>query len=487
VGRLIGIDLGTACTVMAVATPTGGVSVISNAAGRRKTQSVVAFTGTVPAVGDQRGHRRPSCMVHCVKAMLGDPYRRFRLPRSSCARPEEVAAILLARMKPDAERVLGATVTDVVLTVPASFDVRARRAMQDAGHIAGFRVRHVLNEPTAAALAYRPHLPVGSSALVFALGGGAFDVSLMRVAADGLEVRATAGDRQLGGWDWDNVLMRLVQDRLTALGGPDLLATDQGEAHLRVRSRAAKHRLSSALRTDVVLRHGAGMWQIPVTRVEFEAATAGLLARTRALVERLLAGIRSPVTGIDRVLLVGGPTRMPAVGRMLRLLLGLPLDHTIDPEEVVALGAALHQRAVRIREVASHGLGVLARDPQTGALRNVTVVPAGAALPAMERAVLTTGEDGQERVVVDVTQGDGAEPAAVRTVHREVLTLPARHPAGARIEIRCGYDDGQVPRIDVRELTTDTHLGRFVVRSAGSMSKADVRAASRRVAGLRWQ
>jgi molecular chaperone DnaK len=418
--------------------------------------------------------------------MLGEPHRRLAFGRAASVRPEEVCAFLIARARADAERALDGPITDAVLTVPASFDFAARRAMRDAGRIAGLHVPHVLNEPTAAALAYRDRLPIDCMVLVFGLGGGAFDASMVRLGSDCLEVRATLSSRELGGWDWDNLLMRLVQDRLTSAGGPDMLAQDAAEARLRARVRAAKHRLSSARQTEVVLRQGPATWRIPVSRSDFESATARPLGCTRTLVERVLTASRIGVTEIDRVLLVGGATRMVAVSRMLRLLLGRPLEQSIDPEEAVALGAARYDRALRIREVASHGLGVLARSTRTGSLRNVTIVPSGSVLPATDTAVLTTGEDEQDRVVIDVTLGDGAEPERVRTVHREVLVFSSRRPAGTRLEVRCGYDAVETPWIDVREVAVDGPIGQFVVRGRDAMTELELTAAIRRMSDWQW-
>lgn len=487
-GRSIGIDLGTASTVTAAVSPTGSAQVIETATGRRKIPSVVSYTEPdTLAVGREPVDPGAGCVIRHVKGMLGEPHRRLPFGRAISVRPEEICALLIARVTADAERALDAPITEAVLTVPASFDFAARQAMRDAGRIAGLRVPYVLNEPTAAALAYRDRLPVDCTVLVFGLGGGAFDASLVRLGSDCLEVRATLSSRELGGWDWDNLLMRLVQDRLTSAGGPDMLAHDAVEARLRARVRAAKHRLSSAQQTEVVLRHGAAAWRIPVSRSDFESVTARPLGRTRTLVERVLTASRIGVPDIDRVLLVGGATRMTAIPRMLRLLLGRPLERSIDPEEVVALGAAQYDRALRIREVASHGLGVLARSTRTGSLRNVTIVPSGSALPATDTVVLTTGEDEQDRVVVDVTLGDDAEPDAVRTVHRELVVFSSRRPAGTRLTVRCGYDAAETPWADVREAAADGPIGRFAVHGRDAMTEPELTAAIGRMADWQWR
>lgn len=475
-GPFVGIDLGTTCTVVASADPTGTASVVGDAAGRRRTPSVVTFEDAAAVVG-RPGAAGAEREVRSVKTMLGDPRRRLS---AACGyvRPEEVSALLLARTTADAERVLGTAVTDAVLTVPASFDFLARRAVRDSAAIAGLSVRHILTEPAAAALAYRRRLPVGEHVLVFGLGGGVAEASVLHVGEDRVEARSTAGDRHLGGWEWDNLTMLLVQERLTTIGGPDLLTGDEDQ--VRSRTRAAKHRLSTALHTDVVLRRGDGVWRIPLSRADFEAATRRPLARTRALVEDVLAASRVPPAEIARVLVVGGATRMPAVFRMLREF-GVSQERSVVPEDAVALGAALYDQDLPVQEVASHGLGVLVRAGPGGTLQNMTILPAGTPLPATRSAVLATGEDGRERVVLEVTLGDGTEPGAVRSVHREVVTLAPERP-GARIEVRCGYDDAEVPRVEVWEVSANRLLSRFVVESEGAMSTTDLCDATRRVA-----
>jgi molecular chaperone DnaK len=257
-----------------------------------------------------------------------------------------------------------------VLTVPACFDAPARRAVLQAGRIAGIAVSRVLNEPTAAARAYQHHVPVGATALVFALGGGATDVSVLRRDENGLQVLATRGDRELGAREWDDALLQLVDDRRRDRGEPSLLRDGGDEALLRAEVDQAKRALSAAGR--VVLRVGSPAHPMAVTRQDFERVTESLLARARRLLEAGLSAVALTPADIDVVLPVGGPTRMPMVRRMLHELFGHRLVDGPAPEETVALGAALLGRvdpATAVREVASYGLGVLARDPATGVQR----------------------------------------------------------------------------------------------------------------------
>ncbi|HVQ91372.1 MAG TPA: Hsp70 family protein [Mycobacteriales bacterium] len=511
--RTIGVDLGTTYAVVAARTGGGRPQVIPNRHGQRKTRSIVAFPSGPPVVGEPAAGCPPGAVVRCVKEVVGDPSWRFRSGDRSY-RPEEIVAMILARLAADAAAALGGPVTDAVLTVPASFDAAARRAVENAAGIAGLRVATILAEPTAAALAYAA--TVGGTVLVYALGGGAFDASVLRLRPDGVEALASRGDRALGGWDWDNALMRLLSRRLVAAGGPDLVrGSDADEAYLRGRAEAVKHRLSTAHRADAVLRRDAVAWRVPVTRAEFEAASGPLLDRTALLVRRTLADAGLDAGGLDRVLLVGDGTGMPMVRRMLRQTLGVPLDRSIRPDEVVALGAALLTPTLPtgrrpspvepagatepagtagatepagtaggvpgVREVATLGLGVLARDAETGAVRNVVVVPAGARLPAEGRTTATTSEDGQTRALIEVTQGDSPRPGEVRVLGRQVVPLPAG-PAGTPIEIACSYGADQLPY--VAAIVAGRSTGPRPVRVDSAMTGPEVRAAADRLAAL---
>jgi molecular chaperone DnaK len=475
---------------MATRARSGDSYVIPNRHGHRKTRSIVVFNGGPPDVGVDPLGCASSAVVRRVKDVIGDPGRVRRADGSF--RPEEIVAIILARLTADAERALDKPVTDVLLTVPASFDAVARRAVEDAAGIAGLRVVRIVNEPTAAALAYQARAAIRSTALVYALGGGAFDASVVRLSPQGVEVLATRGDRSLGGWDWDSVLMRLLQQRLTTDRGPDLLRNDADEAYLSGCAERLKRRLTVAHRAEAVVRRDAMSWRIPVTRTEFELGSTPLLDRTRVLVHEALADARLRAVDLDCVLLVGDATGMPMVRRMLRRTLRVPLDRSVRPDEAVALGAALLARAPsaaapagepEVHEVATLGLGVLARDLDTGAVRNVVVVPAGAALPASGRMPVTTSEDGQTRAVIEITQGNSRRPAEVRVLGRHVFTMPAR-PAGARIDIACAYDASQQPQVEAVDVAAGRSSGLLPVRAASAMSEAEVLAATDRLATL---
>src|SRR6266550_4276373 len=279
VGRVIGVDLGTVFSVVARVTSRGRPKVVPNRDGGRKTRSAVLFDGGVPVVGRtaEGSTGTASGVARFVGSALGDPTWRFRAPDGTAFRSEEISAIIIRRLKEDAERALRDEVTDAVLTVPACFDDASRRATADAARIAGLTVRRVLNAPTAAALAYGPAIAAGSTVLVYALGGGAFDATVLRFGEDEIDVLATRGDRMLGGLDWDNALMRLLNRRFQAAGGPDLLGDSASEEHLRDRAELAKHCLTTGSQARVLLGAADVARTMTVRRAEFEAVTVGLL------------------------------------------------------------------------------------------------------------------------------------------------------------------------------------------------------------------
>jgi molecular chaperone DnaK len=501
--RVIGVDLGTVFSVVARVSARGRPRIVPNRDGRRKTRSVVLFEPAGPLVG-RTSNAAPAAagagLARFAGCSLGDPTWRYEAPDGRLFRSEEISALILRRLKEDAERAFGGEVTEAVLTVPACFNAASRRASADAARIAGLTVRQVLNAPTAAALAYGQAITAGSTVLVYGLGGGNFDASVLHAGDREFEVLATCGDRTLGGLDWDNELMRLLNRKFRRAGGPDLLEAHDTEAELRDKAELAKHCLTTLAQIRVVLSANGVTRTVTVRRTEFEAVTARLLDRTRDLAQAAVeaAGLSWPQ--IDQALPAGGPTRMPMVRSMLKRLVGLLTPRPINPDEVVALGAVVQAQSGAdpgrslivpaggsprtVREVTSHGLGALARDSSTGRRRNVVVIPANTPLPARRSSLFTTIEDNQTTIDIDVTQGDHTDPTAVSRLDRKTVLLPAR-PAGAPIELVYGYDADQVPHLEVNDLTNGQQLGRFEVRNTTAMSDAEVTESASRVKGLK--
>jgi molecular chaperone DnaK (HSP70) len=494
VGLMIGIDLGTTYSAVAVVDRSGRPEIVPNAEGQRITPSVVFFSGDaamVGAVAKRSAAVAPLDTVQFVKRAMGDPAWRFETASGQQFRPEEISAIILRRLKEDAEAYLGEPVTDAVITVPAYFDDGARRATQDAGAIAGLTVHRVLNEPTAAALAYGANRPTVGTVLVYDLGGGTFDVTIMRIADGEFETLATSGDRNLGGFDWDNALMRLINERFQAAGGPDLLDDDRTEADLRDRAEWAKHALTMMPAARVVISAGGSTQTIEVTRAEFEEVTSHLVSRTRDLAEILIEDAGLVWSDIDRVLLAGGSTRMPAVRAMVAKMSRRVAESAVNPDEIVALGAAVQAQVltaensagavprpevngvpISIRDVTSQGLGTLARIEGTSRMENVVIVAPNTRIPASNSELFQTMVDNQTSLLVQVTQGDDRDAAYVKVIGERQLSIPP-YAAGAGVAVSFVYDFDQTVSIEVTDLTTNQSLGSFEVSDVANMTPAE--------------
>ncbi|MET9019443.1 Hsp70 family protein [Actinopolymorpha sp. NPDC004070] len=543
-GRWVGIDLGTTFSAVARVDEFGRATVLPNRDGERITPSVVFFDGEQPLVGTMARRSvaaSPLDAVRFVKRAMGDPSWRFETSRGTGYGPEEISALILKRLKEDAERALAGEVRDAVITVPAYFDDAARRATIAAGTIAGLTVRRVVNEPTAAALAAGLVGDPGEgngpgaggwagSLLVYDLGGGTFDVTALRVEPDAVHVLATAGDRNLGGFDFDNALMHLLDERFRAEGGPSLLGDDATEVDLRERAELVKHTLTSVDKAVAHLAVGGFARAVTVTRDDFEHLTSALLSRTRDTAEQVVeeAGLTWP--GVDRILLAGGSTRMPMVRRMLTEISGRAPDATANPDEVVALGAArmahlleqaeppaapaprgrssrLRSRApfglrrkerteeseesraspagmrLAVHDVTSHGLGEIVFTRDTDVLINRVIIPRNTPIPAEESAVFYTRYPRQGELGIRITEGDDTDPAHVRILSDEPVRVPP-YPKGAPFETTLAYDANQIICVQIRDLTAGELVGTFEIEHVLNPNAERVAASTDRIRAI---
>jgi len=512
VGRIVGIDLGTTFSAVALVIELGKPEMLINREGESITPSVVLFQGDDPLVGTmakRSAATAPLDVVQFVKRQMGDASWCFETTTGTKYRPEEISGIILKRLKEDAELTLGeGAVTDAVITVPAYFDDAQRRATKDAGRIAGLNVRRVLNEPTAAALAYGLDSQVGGTLLVYDLGGGTFDVTVMRVGDGEFDVLRTDGDRNLGGFDWDNLLMRWLNDAFMKEGGPDLFDDDDEdadvrEADLREKAEMAKRSLSMVAKANVALTAGGVSKVISITRQTFEDLTSGLLNRSRDLMLSVLEEADLSWSQIDKLLLVGGSTRMPMVRTMVEGLAGQESIRTINPDEVVALGAAILGHIVEsedaggdllpdlmpggkpvvIKDVTSQSLGVITLAPDRRSDINSIIIKANSKIPCKRDNTYTTVRDGQGQIEVEVTQGDDEDPQYCTIVGRQTMSIPP-YPEGAPLRVVFAYDIDQTIHIEVFDLTADKSLGSFEVDNSANLSDADVDAAVQKIKDL---
>ncbi len=477
--RALGIDLGTTNTVTATLDRLGHPQSIVNAEGERLTPSTVHLGTREVIVGRDAvmAHLRGAADVaQLIKRQLG----RRVFDRPLLGRhypPEALQAWILRKVHQDARAQLGLPIDQmrkVVITVPAYFDEVRRKATQDAGYIAGLDVIDIINEPTAAAVAYGYEQGIISQAnnkvenlLVYDLGGGTFDVTVMQVRRDEFITLATDGDYQLGGHDWDSRLADHVATEVAQQLGEDPREDPVAAAVLWFRCEQAKRSLSAREQTTIVCQQGDRSLQVDLTRDQFEQMTGDLLERTAFTTRQTLQAAGLDWPQIDRVLLVGGSTRMPAVVELLRQLSGREPQRSIAADEAVAFGAALHADHLMAKHrgdpprfticnVNSHSLGVVANDPLTRRQRNAVIIPRNTHLPVSAKRLFQTQRPGQRSVLVQIVEGESADPTQCVPLGRCTLRdLPPELPAQSPIDVLFEYhQDGRLT-VQVRITGTD--------------------------------
>lgn len=459
----VGIDLGTTNSAAARIDDTGRTVMIRNSEGDLLTPSVVLFEEAEVVVGKTAQSAtavHPELVAQWVKRDMGlatysRPIRGEYLP------PEVIQACILRKINADVVETLGSK-AGVVITVPAYFDEPRRKATADAGDMAGIDLLDIVNEPTAAALSFGEtagyltdsgDIREAMTVLVYDLGGGTFDVTLLKLAPGDVRTLATDGDVQLGGHDWDSRLVDYVTDSFMEAGGLD--PRDDPGALNRLYSLVveAKHTLSARTHASIRVDHGGRTHDLDVTREKFEELTADLVERTSHTTRGLLKDARLDWPDISRILLVGGATRMPMVVRLLYDLSGLTPDRTVNPDEAVARGAAIYANYLlakqdddrsepdfEVTNVNSHSLGVEGIEPETMRKTNVVLIRRNMPLPAKFTETFTTKRAGQQSIVVQVLEGESSLPEACTAIGRTVVRdLPPDLPQGWPIEITFEY------------------------------------------------
>jgi molecular chaperone DnaK len=482
--KVVGIDLGTTNSVVAVMegqTPT----VIANSEGQRTTPSVVAFTKTGERLVGQLAKRQavtnPERTIKSIKRYMGTDHT-VKIDGKDYT-PQEISAMILQKLVNDASTYLGERVTKAVITVPAYFNDAQRQATKDAGRIAGLEVLRIINEPTAAALAYGLDKKGNETILVWDLGGGTFDVSVLEVGDGVFEVKSTNGDTKLGGDDYDERVVAWMVDQFRREQGVDLSNDKQAMQRLTEAAEKAKIELSSMVQTNINLpfitadANGPKHLDMTLTRAEFEKMTSDLTDRMVGPFKQALADAKLDVSKIDEVVMVGGSTRMPLVQDLVKKLAGKDaLNQSVNPDEVVAIGAAIQAGVLsgEVRDVVLLDVTPLSLGLETLGGVSTRLIERNTTIPTKKSQVFTTAEDGQTSVDIHVLQGEREMAADNKTLGRFRLEgIPAAPRGVPQIEVSFNIDANGIVNVAAKDLGTGKEQ-QITITASTTLSKDEV-------------
>ncbi len=487
-GKVVGIDLGTTNSVIAVM-EAGKPTVIINSEGDRTTPSVVGFAKNGDRLVGKLARRQsvlnPENTVYSIKRFMGRRYDEVALERgrvpyqvksgsSNEARvfipavskeftPEEISAMIMRKMKEDAEKYLGEPVKQAVITVPAYFNDSQRQATKDAGRIAGLEVLRIINEPTAASLAYGMDKKKSETILVWDLGGGTFDVSVLEVGDGVFEVKSTAGDTHLGGDDYDQRLVSYFVDEFKREHGIDLRKDRQALQRLIEAAEKAKVELSQVVETTVSLpfitadQHGPKHFEAKITRAKFEDLTQDLTDRCVGPFNQALSDAKLKPSEIDEVILVGGSTRMPVIQQLVKKLTGKEPNRGVNPDEVVAVGAAIQAAVLsgEVKDVVLLDVTPLTLGIETLGNVMTALIPRNTTIPTRKSEIFTTAADGQTQVEIHVLQGERSMARDNRTLGRfQLVGIPPAPRGVPQIEVTFDIDANGILNVAAKDLGT---------------------------------
>lgn len=482
--KVIGIDLGTTNSVVAVMEG-GEPTVITNPEGSRLTPSVVGFTKDGERLVGQLAKRQavsnPDRTIASIKRHMGEASYKVNVDDKSYT-PPEISAMVLQKLKADAEKYLGEKVTQAVITVPAYFNDSQRQATKDAGKIAGLDVLRIVNEPTAAALAYGLDKGEDGTILVFDLGGGTFDVSILELGDGVFEVKSTNGNTHLGGDDFDHAVMNWMVEEFKKSNGIDLSQDKMSAQRLIEAAEKAKIELSSMTSTNINLPFitadatGPKHLDLTLTRAKFDELTADLVEATIEPTRKAMADAGLSVSEIDKIILVGGSSRIPAVQEAIRKYLGKEPNHGVNPDECVAVGAAIQAGilAGEVKDVLLLDVTPLSLGIETLGGICTRIIERNTTIPTSKSQVFSTAADNQPAVSIHVLQGEREMAADNKTLGRFDLTDIPPAPRGVpQIEVKFDIDANGIVHVSAKDLGTGKEQN-ITIQSDSGMSKEDI-------------
>lgn len=509
--KIIGIDLGTTNSAFAYMVA-GKPEVITNAEGDRTTPSVVAVTKKgerlVGKVAQRQRVTNPKNTIYGIKRLIGRKFEDKEVQRDldimpykivkkgdgvavemdgESYTPEEVSAMILSKIKADAEAFLGEKVTEAIITVPAYFDDSQRQATKDAGKIAGLEVKRIINEPTAAALAYGLEKKNEEKIVVFDLGGGTFDVSILELGDGVFEVKSTNGDTHLGGEDFDNVIVNFLCDQFKDESGIDIRNDAAAMQRVKDEAEKAKKELSSAKETEINLpflsadSDGPKHFEYTLTRSKMEELVAPLLDRLAGPVEKALKDANLKTSDINEVVMVGGMTRMPAVVEKVKALFGKEPMQGVNPDEVVAVGAAIQGGVLQgdVKDVLLLDVTPLSLGIETMGGVSTKLIERNTTIPTSKSETFSTAADNQPQVEIHVLQGEREMAADNKSLGRFILDGIAPAPRGVpQIEVTFNIDANGILNVTARDKGTGKEQS-ITIQNSGNMSKEDIEKAQK--------
>jgi molecular chaperone DnaK len=501
--KVVGIDLGTTFSAIAHIDAYGKPQIIPNAESERITPSVILFDGKSAIVGSlakQNAVAEPEKVVDFVKREMGKSKAEFsREFDGKQYSAEELSAIIIKKLKNDAVKYLGQPVTDAVITVPAYFNDAERTATLHAGQLAGLNVLQIINEPTAAALAYGlDKLNKDQTVFVFDLGGGTFDVTIMKIEDNHVRMIASNGDHRLGGKDWDDIIVNWVAEEFDAAHGENPLLDLQSYQDLYSRALSAKIQLSSRQKTTLVHNYNGKSIKLELTRDEFEKRSRHLVEKAKAICEIVMQEAQMTWQQIDRVLLTGGMTRMPSVRLMIDQLTGVQVAEDVSPDEAVAMGAAmqgvlcqLHEEdnlgervlpvevrdrfsgqdgaLIKVTNVTTHTLGVVLWDEDKVEEYVFPMIKKMTAIPVEMKNSFGTAKANMKNAIVRVVEGESSMPGECTALGICDVELPPFLPKGSPVELTYRYDANQVLDVTVDAFGKQSRVS--IARNTGLSEK----------------